>query len=124
MFINSSPSNSLTGANTSISIFGGETVALAITIYDNTGTAIDISGYTFKMTIDFDTPVNLTTANGGITTVSAVNGQIQLNMSSSTTAVINPQDSDYDLWMISSGGITTPLIAGTFSVTTPETSVT
>ena len=106
-----------------IAITAGETVALAMTIAINTGTAanpiltpINLNGYSLKMQINTPVPIDLNTTNGGIVITNAPAGQAQIKMPSSMTAPLPVGPYPYDLWMVSGDGIETPLWPGVFNV--------
>jgi len=104
------------GVQTNISIIQGETVALSLTIQAN-GAALNLTGYSFKSQINFETPIEFTSGGGAIVVTDAVNGIVQLNMSSTTTAAFPTNYVPWDFWMIAPNGAETPLIQGIFSVT-------
>jgi hypothetical protein len=105
------------GFVTNVNMIAGETLALAATITNQlTGAAINLTGYSLKATINFPTPVELTTANGGITLPYPSLGQLQLNASSSSTADWDGGTYAWDLWMVSGAGVETPLLRGSWNV--------
>jgi hypothetical protein len=114
--------SSESGYITYMAIVSGETVALDMTL-SNGGTPINLTSYILKAQINFETPLSLTTANGGITIVNAAQGQIRLNITSAQTASIEQGVFDYDLWMTSAGGVQTPLLTGKFSVSPNVTAI-
>lgn len=60
---------------------------------------LNLTDYRIKMTIDFETPLQLSTDNGSVVITNATNGQFQINISSSDTAIFEPGTYDYDLWL-------------------------
>ena len=105
------------GDATYITITAGETVALAMQIADASNTPINLTGYTLKCQVNFPAPLSLTTANGGIAITNASQGQAQINISDAASAALPPGAYPFDVWMISGGGVATPLLAGNFTVT-------
>jgi hypothetical protein len=103
--------NANTGFLTTLSLPQGETVAQSVTVQNT-----NLTGYTLKMRINFSTPLDLTTNNGGITLPDAANGLAQINITDSATADFAPGSYPYDLWMISPSGIATRLLNGSFIV--------
>lgn len=115
MLISATKSGGSTGYQTDVSIIAGETVALAANLSLN-GSPVNLTGYSLKMQINFQTPELLNTGNGGITITNAAQGAIQINMSSTLTAAFPRGSYPYDLWMVSGGGVETPLLTGNFSI--------
>lgn len=99
----------------------GESISESIAISiigpspSTTATPLDITGYTFKMTIGFAVPLVLNTVNGGITTTDPVNGICQININDSTSGGFTPGAYPYDLWMLT-GTTAIRLFNGTFTV--------
>ena len=77
----------------------GDVVAMAFTGTNSDATPLNLSGAIIKMTIGFDTPLELTTFNGGIIVTDAANGKFTVNMSSNMTALFIPGAYPYDLWI-------------------------
>jgi len=107
------PSGSVT---TYLSIAAGETVAEAVTVVVD-GNPVNLTGYSLKMQIAFPTPLALNTGNGGITITDAAQGAFQINISDDISTLFWPGAYSFDAWMISGGGVATPLLAGLFTVT-------
>jgi hypothetical protein len=105
----------LVGNATNLSIAAGETVAEALTIASG-GAALNLTGYSLKMQIDFFTPLLLTTGNGGITITNASTGSAQINISDTTSSSFRTGGYPYDFWMISGAGVATRLFGGSFLV--------
>lgn len=97
-------------------IAAGETVAVPLAITDVDGNPVNITGYTMKMRIDFSSPLDLTTGNGGITIVSAVGGTAQINIPDNVSGVFTPGKYPFDFWTISGGGIAKRWMTGYFTV--------
>lgn len=94
---------------------------LAYTIDNN---PVNLTGYTARMQVrekhtSVNTVVNINTSNGGIV-LGGVSGTIQLNISSTTTALILAKDYVYDLELVSGGNVYR-LVEGKFIVTAEVT---
>ena len=89
------------------------------------GSPINLTGYVIKLTIGFQTPLVLSTSNGGIEVINAAAGQFQINMSSAQTAAFVPGIYPYDIWFEyqSSPPVENQLWTGTVSVLQSETIV-
>lgn len=98
-------------------IIAGETVATEISVTDGNNDPINITGYTVKMQIDFEEPLLLDTGNSGITITDGPAGKFQINISDIESAALDVGSFSYDCWMISGGGVSTPLLNGVFTVT-------
>ena len=102
----------------------GATLLLAATWKDSSGTAINLTGYTARLSVrthhSSDTVLlSLTTANGGITLGGAA-GTIAVTATAvQTAAIAAPIVGVYDLELVSSAGAVTRLIEGG-AVVTPE----
>jgi hypothetical protein len=105
--------------DTSIKMFKRDTENIVVTVKDSAGVAIDITGYTFWLTIktleaEADADAELqkevtthTTPTGGITT---------LPITSAESGAIEVGDYQYDIQMKSVSGDITTLIRGTFII--------
>jgi len=102
----------------------GATLSLVATWKDASGTAINLTGYTARLSVrthhSSDTVLlSLTTANGGIALGGAA-GTITVTATAVQTAALTaPVTGVYDLELVSSGGVVTRLIEGG-AVITPE----
>lgn len=98
----------------------GATFSRLITWKSDSGTPIDITGYSGRMQVRqrfvSDTAVlSLTSPSSGIS-LGTTNGQITITVSASTMAGIDSGDYRYDLEMVSSAGAVTRLLQGTFTI--------
>jgi len=104
-----------TNLNVGMAMSAGETVATQITLSSG-GSPINLSGYSLKMQINFASPLELNTTNGGITIISASSGIVQINIADTVSEQFVTGNYPYDFWMISGGGIASRLLGGVFSV--------
>ena len=98
----------------------GATFARVVTWKDDTGTPVNLTGYSARMQVrqryvSTSTVLSLTSPSSGIT-LGTTNGQIQINVSATTMAGISAGDYRYDLELVSGGGIVTRLLMGSFTV--------
>lgn len=96
----------------------GDTYGLVFTIKDSSGTAIDITGYSFLMTVDpssepTDADENLFQISGTITDASA--GQVTFTPSSANTDQ-TPGVYRYDIQMTTTGSEIRTIVVGTFEI--------
>lgn len=101
----------------------GATFSEVITWQDENGAAIDLTGFAARMKAKrrqspTTTVINLTTENGGITLGGSA-GTITLGMGATDSAALIAGSYDYDLEIVSSGGLVTRLLQGVVNVT-PE----
>lgn len=114
----------MAAANYTLGIEQGSTLSLLLTWKDSNGTAVNLTGYTARMSLKSSftsttTILSLTTSNGRITLGGSA-GTIQLTVSATDTAALTaPQTGVYDLELVSGSSVVTRLIQGTFSIT-PE----
>ncbi len=100
-----------------IPIEQGATFTLDISVTDENGDAIDLTGYTARMTIKRDSReaaalLELTTANSRIV-ITAASGLVTLVLTAAETAAISTwQRGVYDLELVSGGGTVTRLCEG------------
>jgi len=100
-----------------IPIEQGATFTLDISVTDENGDAIDLTGYTARMSIKRDSRetaalLELTTANGRII-ITAASGLVTLVLTAAETAAISTwQRGVYDLELVSGGGTVTRLCEG------------
>lgn len=99
----------------------GATFQRVITWKDADNIAQNLTGFTARMqvrdTVD-DTAgaiLELTTANNRIT-LGGVSGTVALLVDASTMAALTPEQYVYDLELVSSAGVVTRLVQGTFIV--------
>lgn len=103
-----------------IRIEQGATWRTVLTVKDDTGQPVDLTGYTARMQIrqDYDTTTvlaELTTANGGIT-INGDNGQVTLLIADEDTAAYTWTSGVYDLELVSGSGDVTRLLQGPASL--------
>jgi hypothetical protein len=101
----------------------GSTFSYTLTLNDDQGNPIDLTGYTARMqlrrTINApDVLITLTTSNGRIA-ITPLTGVIVLTIEAAATASLSFQSAVYDLEIESSGGIVTRIIQGKVSLS-PE----
>lgn len=66
----------------------------------NPAMPLNLTGYSIRMTINFPTPLLLTSSNGGITIgTPATNGEFTVNISSTQSAVFTVGEYQYDIWL-------------------------
>lgn len=97
----------------------GATWSFTLTLTDDNGTAIDLTGYTAKMQIR-DLPggtvfETLETGGAGIV-ITAATGEIALTFTAAETAALTISRGMYDLKITSSGAVVTYLLKGEFVV--------
>lgn len=84
------------------------------------GTPVDLGGYTARMqarsTVDATTTVFSWTSAGGQIVLGGAAGTITLNIADSVTSTYADGTYVYDLEVESSGGVTTRLLEGTFTI--------
>jgi hypothetical protein len=116
--------NNSDNAVVNMSLNQGEDVAKAMTLKTGSPLALmNLTGYSFKMQINFATPLVLSTSNSGITIPDPVNGLIQVNIASATTKTRPSVTTSYDFWMTSPGGQETFLWRGVCTVTPTQTTL-
>lgn len=104
-----------------IPIEQGATWTLDISVTDDNGDAIDLTGYTARMSIRRDADdstalIELTTANGRIS-IAALTGIVTLVLTAAETAAITTWTRGvYDLELVSAIGTVTRLIQGAVTV--------
>lgn len=98
----------------------GATFSRVIIWKDDTGTPVDITGYSARMQVrqryvSTSTVLSLTSPSSGIS-LGTTNGQIQIVVSASTMAGVDAGDYRYDLELVSGSGVVTRLLMGSFTV--------
>ena len=106
---------SVNGSALNMSIVAGDTVASQVT-FSSGGVAMNLTGYSAKMRIGFQSPVDLNAGNGGITIPTPTGGIIQINITSTASAAFTAGQYPYDLWLVSGSGAETAYLGGTFTV--------
>lgn len=102
----------------------GATLSVVATWKDSSGNAINLTGYTARMSVratfsSSTSVLDLNTSNSGITLGGAA-GTITITASATTTAALTaPFSGVYDLELVSGGGVVTRLLEGTATVS-PE----
>jgi hypothetical protein len=102
----------------------GATLNIVATWKDSSGTPINLTGYTARMSVratftSSSSVLDLNTSNGGITLGGSA-GTITITASATTTAALTaPFSGVYDLELVSGGGVVTRLLEGTATVS-PE----
>lgn len=101
----------------------GANFDVAITYYDSTGAAVNLTSYTarakFRPTYGDNPVLTLTTENGGITLGGAA-GTITIAASATATAALDaPSKGVYDVEVANPSGNVTRIIEGKYTVT-PE----
>jgi hypothetical protein len=94
----------------------GSTFSYTLTLTDNVGAPLDLTGYTARMQIRqaVQAPnalISLTTENGRIS-ITPLTGVIELSIEAEATATLNFQNGVYDLEIESAGGIVTRIVQG------------
>lgn len=107
------------GGQTDFCLIQGETVDTVLTI-TNGGAPLDLTGFTGKMEILGPNGIGsilLTTENGGISFPDAVNGSIQINVTSAQTAAMAVASHPYDLFLLApTSGPAKAYIGGNFRI--------
>jgi hypothetical protein len=93
--------------------------SMPVNLQTETGSAINLTGCSLKMqvrtgSVDAGGSVlaNLTSSNGGITVLSAPNGQIRLSLTANQTASIPNANYFYDLFLLDASGKQSRLLEG------------
>lgn len=97
---------------------------LSVTYEDNTGTPINISGFTAALQLRTSplaktAALSLTTQNGGIA-ITGATGTLNIHATAAQTGALQPQRYSYDLELYN-GSIVTRLIQGTIQVSAETT---
>jgi hypothetical protein len=87
---------------------------------DQSGIAIDMTGYSFKMQVrkcksDTDTILSLVSPTD-IDISDVANGNITINISDATTSTLEEQNAVYDLQWTTDAAITTTILEGNFQI--------
>lgn len=95
----------------------GDTYAIELSVTDSSGTAVDISGYSFLLTVDPEkypasSDNNLFQLTGTIT--SALSGTVEFSPSAANTDAVGTYY--YDIQMTDSGGLISTLDSGKFKL--------
>jgi len=99
----------------------GATFKTTLTYTDNTGTAIDLTGYSARMqaraNVSDVSPVINLSVGSGIAFTNPTSGQFDIEMTASETAALNAgQVLKYDLELESPAGVVIRLLRGTITV--------
>lgn len=94
----------------------GESVSNQIAFTSDGTTALNLTGYAIKMRINFPTPLDLNTTNGGITITNAVGGLARINIADTVTEEFEIGTFPYDLFTISGSGQSICWFSGDFVV--------
>jgi hypothetical protein len=120
MQVTNSYSPNSTGNLTNFTIASGEYVTLQFA-FANNGTALDLTGYSAKMQINFPSPLLLQTPSSGLSIPTPANGIVNLTIQTTQTDVV-AGTYPYDFWLIISGE-PIPYMSGNFIVTPSRTPV-
>ena len=110
----------MTAGNYSLTIEQGATLSRVLTYKDSAGSSINLTGFTARMSLrtdieDSSAILSLTTENGRIALGGGA-GTITLTVSASDTAALTAGNGVYDLEIVSSGGVVTRLIEGSYTI--------
>lgn len=103
-------------ANYDITIEQGADWSRDLFLTTATQGAVNISGRTFSAQIRQFPSGTVATAIA-CSVVSAANGQLRLSVTSAASLVVPTAGAKYDLFMVTSAGVSTRLLAGSVSVT-------
>jgi hypothetical protein len=106
----------MSAGNLDLFVEQGATFTYTLTLTDNVGTPINLTGYTARMQMrravqSDEVLISLTTQNGRIV-ITPLTGVIVLNIEATATAALNFQTAVYDLEIESAGGIVTRVLQG------------
>ena len=98
----------------------GATFGQTLTLKNSSGSTINLTGFTGRMTLresptSTDTVISLTTSNNRMT-VDGSAGTVTLTISATDTANLTADDGVFDLEIESGAGVVTRLIEGTYSI--------
>jgi hypothetical protein len=94
----------------------GETINVQLAFTNPDGSALNITGYSLKMQVNFPTPVLFSTGNGGITITNAAGGLAMLNDTDLHTEAYPVGGYAYDVFTISGGSDSICYMQGIFNV--------
>lgn len=106
-----------------ITIEQGADFFINLTYKDDTGSPIDLTGYSARMQVreDYSSAtalVDATTGNGDIT-LGGVSGSIDIHIPASVTGALNFDTGKYDIEIVDASGVVTRLLQGSV-VLSPE----
>ena len=100
-----------------LSYYRGGTDVASIQWTDDSGTAINLAGYSATMTIRRHDGTLVDSTSGAITaTITAATGTIVFTITDAGAAALPVGVHVYDVFVVSSGGIDYPLLTGNFLV--------
>ena len=94
----------------------GTSFSYALDLSNDDGTALNVAGYTFASSIRKSYYSSSVTANLTVTVLSEANGNVQLSMSSATTANIKPGRYLYDVKMVNNLNTAFRVIEGIITI--------
>lgn len=104
-----------------INIHQGETWSMTLTILDNNDNPKNLTDYTGKLQIRGKPGgtllKELSTAVGGGMTINGAYGEIVLEMTAASTGALMFKNAQYDLFIYSAAGTSTPLLRGEVKLT-------
>lgn len=98
----------------------GATFGQTLTLKDSTGSLVNLTGFTGRMTLKqsptaTDEVISLTTSNSRMT-INGIEGTIELLISATDTENLTADDGVFDLEIESGAAVVTRLIEGTYSI--------
>lgn len=102
-------------AKQDIKIMRGDTEVFNITVKDNAGSPIDLTGDIFTSQIRYDRDDLLVAASFSCTLTDAVNGKVRLTLSATDSATLDAGVAFWDLQR-NDGGVITTIISGKCTV--------
>ena len=113
MQISAQVANNSVGYNVNYTIYTGEYVTLQYAITSG-GSAMNLTGYSAKMQINFPTPLLLQTPSSGLAIPTPTNGIVNATLTNAQTEVVAGTYT-WDFWLIISGQ-PVPYLSGAIAV--------